>query len=104
MAVCYISEYDKLARDEQGYLMAAGLEPSLAEQQVAIGAGSTQSSAFNASTRIVRVHTDAICHIAIGTNPTASTATKRLAANQTEFFGVQAHGAGSQKIAVIEGS
>lgn len=104
MAVLYVTEYDKLARDEQGYLMAAGLEPALAEQQVAIGGTSTQSSAFQSATRIIRVHTDAICHIAIGTNPTAATTTKRLAANQTEFFGVQAHGAGIQKIAVIEGT
>lgn len=103
MAILYISEYDQLARDGQGYLMAAGLEPSLAEQQVNITGGSLQSSAFDPRTKIVRVHCDAVCHVAIGTNPTATTAVKRLAANQTEFFGVQAHGAGSQKIAVIEG-
>jgi hypothetical protein len=104
MAVLYISEYSSQARDGQGYLMPAGQEPSQVEQQVAIGAGSTQSTAFAAGTKLIRVHCDVACHVSIGTNPTAATTTKRLAANQTEFFGVQAHPRTGDKIAVIEGS
>jgi hypothetical protein len=63
------------------------LEPPLAEQTVAIGA-EAKSSAFNASTRYVRIHVDAICSILFGTSPTATTSKKRLAANQTEYFAV----------------
>jgi len=70
--------------------------------QVAIGGGSTQSAALNANTAFVRVHTDAICHVAFGTNPTSSSSQKRLAANSTEFFGVPAGKA--FRVAVISGS
>lgn len=72
-------------------------QPPVAEQTVVIGAGSLQSAAFNANTAMIRVHTDAICSIEVGTNPTATATTARMAANQTEYYGV---GAG-QKIAVI---
>ena len=58
---------------------------------------SAQSSAFNAATRFIRVHTDAICSILIGSNPTATTAKKRLAADQTEYFAVNS----GDKIAAI---
>ena len=102
MAVLYISEYAEQARDLRGYLVAAGQEPTLAEQQVAIGGGSTQSASLNAKTAFVRVHTDASCHVAFGTDPTASTAQKRLTANATEFFGVPAGKA--FRIAVISGA
>jgi hypothetical protein len=49
---------------------------------------STQSAAFNAATSLVRVHTDSICSISFGKNPTATTNTMRLAAGQTEYFAV----------------
>jgi hypothetical protein len=101
MAVLFISEYAEQARDLRGYLVAAGQEPTLAEQQVAIGGSSTQSAALNAKTAFVRVHTDAVCYVAFGTNPTASSSQKRLAANSTEFFGVPAGKA--FKVAVIQG-
>src|SRR3546814_2115950 len=63
-------------------------EPPVTEQTVAIGATSTQSSAFNAKTRLIRVHVDAIASILIGANPTAAATNKRMAANQTEVFRV----------------
>ncbi len=87
MAVLYISEYTDLPFFK-GNPSSIVKEPPVAEQVVAIGVGSTQSSAFNGATNIVRVHTDAICSIAIGSNPTATTSVKRLAANQTEYFAV----------------
>lgn len=101
MAVLFVSEYAEQARDLRGYLVAAGQEPTLAEQQVAVGGSSTQSAAFNAKTAFVRVHTDAVCYVAFGTSPTASSSQKRLAANSTEFFGVPAGKA--FKVAVIQG-
>lgn len=72
--------------------------PLIKEQVVAITASSTQSQVFSDNTFFIRVHTDAICSIKIGLNPTATTSTMRLAANQTEYFGVSPN----QQIAVIQ--
>ena len=91
MAKVYIAEFTAID-------LNVSREPPLAEQTVAIGGSSVQSSnAFHAMTRVIRVHTDAICSVAIGRNPTATVNTRRLAENQTEFFGAE----GGQKIAVI---
>lgn len=96
MAVLFISEYDNVARDNIG-MVQAGQEPAIATQTVAIGVGSVQSGAFSAQTKFVRIHTDAICSVKFGVNPTAAATDARLAANQTEFFGVRP----GQKVAVI---
>lgn len=98
MATLYISEYEAMPA-ASGNLVQAPMESSLAEQAVAIGGTSTQSSAFHARTQFVRVHTDVICSIKFGTNPTAVATEKRMAAGSTEFFGVP-KGA-SFKVAVI---
>jgi hypothetical protein len=63
-------------------------EPCTAEQQLAIGGASVSSNPFSEHTRLVRVHCEAPCRIAIGKMPTAGPTNKRLAANQTEVFGV----------------
>lgn len=96
MATVYIREYLSLASALQG-APQAGQEPPLTDQIVAITGSSTQSSAFSTRTRFVRVHTDAICSVAFGSNPTAVTTAGRMAQNQTEFFGVN----GGDKLAVI---
>jgi len=61
--------------------------PALAEQKITYST-TTQSAAFNAKTRMVRIHTDSICSIEFGTNPTATTSTGRMAAGATEYHGV----------------
>lgn len=99
MAVLFITEYAKLA-PVSGKSVSVALAPPIAEQTVAIGGSSVQSSAVNTATRYVRLHTDAVCSVAFGTNPTATATTMRLAAGQTEYFGV----APSTKIAVITNS
>lgn len=71
--------------------------PPLTTQTVAIGGSSTQSSAFDAKTKMVAVHTDAICSVEFGSNPTATASSRRMAANTTEYFEVT----GAHKIAVI---
>lgn len=96
MAVVYVTEYAEMPR-MSGQLILTGKEPGEAEQTVAITAGSVQSSAFGTQTKFVRIHTDAICSILFGTNPTAIATKKRLAANSTEFFGVNP----GDKVAVI---
>ena len=98
MAVLYITEYRTLGQIPNNVAQIPQ-EPPLVEQTVAIAAGSAQSAAFNALTRHVRLHTDAVCSIEFGTNPTATTSTQRMAANQTEYHGVPE--GGSFKVAVI---
>lgn len=98
MAVVYISEYAEAPNIKTGQMLAAGSEPSLAEQTVAIGAGSVQSAAFNAKTRFIRLHTDAVCSYKFGSNPTATATTPRMAANSTEYFGVVP----GDKVAIIQ--
>lgn len=88
MAVLYITEYATIAIMQGGRVVQAPMEPPLAEQVVAIGGGSLQSIAFNAKTTFVELHTDAICSVSFGTNPTATATTRRMAANQTTDRGV----------------
>jgi hypothetical protein len=103
MAVLYITEYAELSLNRLGQLGQMPVEPPVAEQTVAIGGSSVQSAAFNAATKFVRLHTDAICSVEVGANPTATATTGRLAANQTEFRDVsRGPSSGSAfKIAVI---
>lgn len=89
MAVCCISEYQFLAQDDNSVRAMTGKEPAQAYQELAIGGGNTQSAVFGAGTKIIRVHVDAACRVAIGPNPVAAVGTAmRMAANSTEFFGV----------------
>ena len=100
MATLYITEHTQLANADFGGAIQAPLEPHVAEQTVAIGASSEQSNPMQNSTRLIRVHTDAACHIAIGENPTANTLKRRMIADSTEFFGLPPYG--TFKIAVIQ--
>ncbi len=94
MAKLYVTEFGGMA---PGHI-PVGIAPPLNDQTpVAIGGGSLQSSAFDFATVIVRIHSDAICSIAFGTNPTATANSLRLAANQTEYFAVKS----GHKVAVI---
>jgi hypothetical protein len=89
VATLYIREYQTIASPGPDFNgMQAGLEPGVDQPTLPIG-GAVQSVAFLPTTRFVRLHTDAVCSVLFGTNPVASTANARMAANQTEFFGVQ---------------
>lgn len=87
MAKVYITEHTH-SRIVQGQLTNVVQMPPLATQTVVNTGATTQSSAFNAKTQIICVHTDSICSIEIGSNPTATTSSRRLAANSTEYFQV----------------
>lgn len=94
MAKLYVTEFGGTAASG----LPVGVSPPIVDQTpVVIGAGSLQSAAFDYATVLVRIHTDAICSIAFGTNPTATANTMRLAANATEYFAVK----GGHKVAVI---
>ena len=96
MAKIYITEHKNPT-----YLLGAPLPvlayPPIASQTVVNTGATTQSAAFNAETKIICIHTDSICSVEFGANPAATTASRRLAANSTEFFEVVA----GQKVAVI---
>lgn len=91
MATLYVTEYAGLG-GPTGTPSQTPFDPPLAAYSFAITAGSTTPGApntkFNTGTRLVRVHTDAICAIAIGLNPTAVGTATRMAANQTEYHWV----------------
>lgn len=88
MATLYIAEFTSIG-GVGGFPTQAACQPTIAEQTVSIGGASTASNAFNANTKFVRIHTDAICSIAFGAAPTATTSKARLSANATEYFSVQ---------------
>ena len=96
MATLYIAEFGTLPQMSGGVPMIAP-RPALTTQTVAIGGTSTQSAAFSAQTRYIRLHCDAICSTSVGSNPTATAANERMSADSTEYFAVQP----GDKIAVI---
>lgn len=100
MAKLYITEYAEAALPQSysgsssnpyhNFPLPAGKEPATEDQTpVAIGAGSLQSAPFAKSTRFIRLMADAVCSIAIGSNPTATANNQRLAANVPEWRGVK---------------
>ena len=99
MPTLYISEFYGRAPDAQGATLPIALVPAVVDQALAIGATTAASAAFNATTRMVRLATDATCSVAFGTTPTATVTTMRLAAGAVEYFGVPA--GGNFKVAVI---
>lgn len=84
MATLYVTEYYLLATvpNNPGQVPQ---EPPLADYTVSFG---SMSPPFQPGTRIVRLHSDAICSVLLGQNPSATTTNGRFAANQTEFRGV----------------
>jgi len=77
----YIDEYSNMGL---GGNAQAPLTPPVTNQTVAPGAA---SAAFNAATRYVRLHTDAICSFKFGPpGTTAATTNARMIAGQTEYF------------------
>lgn len=98
MAKCQITEYKKLAKDDEGNILPIG-ETEIATQSVSY-TSSTASSAFNADTRWIRVSSDAAVHLSFGPAPTATVASTRLGANFTDWFRVQ----GGQKVACYDGT
>ena len=102
MAVVRVTEYDQQARDGQGFIMAAGDEPSLAVQVVTLSAVSQQIT-LDPRTRIVRMKGTGGFHFKVGANPTATTDETDCAANSAEYFGVQSHlNKAMNKIAFVE--
>lgn len=87
MAVLYVGEYTSTLAE---FLRGGGAAqaPTITEQTVSLSGSVNMSSQFGNNTHLIRVHTDTICSILIGFNVTATTGNSRMAANQTEYFGV----------------
>jgi len=97
MATLYVTEFQYVGWQRDAVQLALA-PPTVASNNVVIGAGSLQSNPFNAHTNLIRVHCDTVCSILIGANPTATAQQDaRMAANQTEYFFV----APGHRIAVI---
>jgi hypothetical protein len=94
MASLYIQEfqgvgYPQLQNSFIGAALSSSTLPSSSQPVIPISGSPTLSNAFALTTILIRVHSDAICSIAIGGSPVATTSNMRLAANQTEYFGVK---------------
>ena len=102
MTKLYISEYARVtqASGPGNAALQAPEEPPLATQVVDFTAGAAQSAAFNAKTRFVRVHADAICSVKFGAAPTATVNDPRFAAGQTELRGVPGDGSAAKVSAI----
>jgi hypothetical protein len=104
LATLYITEFSTVKGLIGTQQTDAPPMPPIAEQTVAIGAGSTQSAAFNANTHGIRLMADAVCSIVIGpatgNGPSAAATNMRLAANVPEKFTVPP----GYKLAVITNS
>lgn len=88
MSTIYVTEFATMGSGLNGVAQIAA-RPGLAKQSMAItGASTTLSSVFTAQTKFIRVHTDAICSIAIGKTPVAVTTSDRMSAESTEYYGV----------------
>jgi hypothetical protein len=91
MSFLYITEYAHTGEQGGDPVQCAFVPQNgpIAEQKIAIGGGSVSSAAFNTNTKLLRLHSDAICSILFGITPVATVASGRMAANQTEYFFVQ---------------
>lgn len=101
MATLRIVEYKNLAVDGRGNIVPIPEEPSLGSQVVTFTT-STQSAAFRADTKYVRLESSADAYVKFGTNPTATAASGRIPANTVEWRGVAQ--VASLKVAVYDGS
>jgi hypothetical protein len=98
MSALYVTEFESITPTTEGGAAQVARAPAVVDQTpVTISGTSAQSAAFGKSTKYVRLHSDVICSVSFGANPTASTNNMRFAANQTEYFGVTP----GMKVAVI---
>lgn len=89
MATLYIREYEFLAGDNGGKVIQAGHENGYTTGQAVSFTTSTQSAAFQDTTRLIRVTADAEAFLDFGTNPVAAAADGvQIQADTPEFFGV----------------
>lgn len=86
----YVSEFESPAASA-GFPFPVACEYANSTDQAPLdySGGHAESSAFAATTKLVRIHTDSICCVAFGKSPTATTNSRRMAAGQTEYYFVR---------------
>lgn len=84
MATLYISEF----RCEIINNAPCAIQPSIVDQTVAIGVSAVSSSAFQPSTEMVQLSTDAVCSIRFG-GGAATTSNARLPANTIIYYAIK---------------
>jgi len=89
MATLFITEFTNSGADSRGSPVQAAEQPPVAEQAITTTGTSAQSAVLNASTTLVRLHTDTTVFVLFGIDPTATAAKMRLAADSTEYFVVR---------------
>jgi hypothetical protein len=96
MPTLYISEFPDVVQGMGRQSLEVLPMPPVAQQTVAIAAGSTPSAAFSLATKVIRVASDSICSIVIsrgppvGGAPVAAATHMRIPANTApEYFAVQ---------------
>ncbi len=99
MSNAFISEYRKIKQDESGAFVPVAVEPPLTTQQITFST-SAASSAFNESTRFIRVICDAKAHFKFDAAPTAIATDPYMPPDTEQHFGVSAGG----KVAFYDGS
>jgi hypothetical protein len=107
MAIVFITEFADLPNvpgTMDSEVMPVGMFDGNAVVQapITLTTASQNSAVFGAATRFIRVNSSGACNFLIGTSGTvtASTASVRLSADRTEYFGV----APGQVFACISGS
>jgi hypothetical protein len=97
MSNMYVTEYRGVGTNspvDNGMSVQAAKQPSLGDQKIAFTGTPGISAAFNAQTRLVRIHVDGIASIrfskpdAAGAGTNAAVTNKRMAADTTEYFAV----------------
>ena len=89
MSTLYITEFSLQGMDLNAKQAPVALLPPINQQAITISSSSSQSTALNAETTLVRLHTDTACWIEVGSNPTATNAKMKMPADSTEYFSVR---------------
>lgn len=98
MAVISISEYGySFGQPRDNYAIPS--EPVVADQKVTY-TSSTQSAAFNDSTKYIRMAPDATCFVLFGSSPTALATSQKLFGGQEYYRRVLA----GDKVAIYDGT
>lgn len=80
----YVTEYGGVANG-----LSVGQGPAINTQVIDFSGGAAATTAFTENTRFVRVYVDSYCSVAEGTSPVATTSSKQMAADSSEYWGVR---------------
>ena len=84
-----ITEFERQVHGPSGTVIPVGMQHGETIQNVSYTTVSTQSAAFGATTKFVRIVADVDTRILFGANPTAlASASVLMAAGSSEYFGV----------------